>query len=493
MKYFKNKKTLYYLVPAVLILIGIVTRLGGSSDDDSTNNDAVRTIDTISIANPSGGQVTTTGSVVSSNEAELKSQASGQVTSSSVKVGDTLASGQVIVQLSNADIVAQLAQAQAAVDIQKAQLEELKRNNAQNGDLEAIEEQQDTLIENAYRALLNAGLQAYPLEDPEEVNVAAPVISGTYNDLKEGRYIIETYPSASDSGASFRISGLESGINSVSTINPVSLGTKGLYITFSGEEGARNTNKEWVVEIPNKRSSSYTSAKNAYDSALRAKDVVLNQSSVSDQRIAAQEAQVRQAQANVAAVNAQLAKTSIRAPFSGSVVSISANVGDYVSMGQTIARIINSSGIFVQSYVSSDESKLIAVGNTAMIQGNIRAVVTNIGSGINTSNGKVEVLVSPVDNESNLVVGEYVDISITTNPSDETGSVALPLKAVKPQASGSIVFVVTSDGILEELAVETGSVIGDSIEITSWIDPDAIIAASARGLRAGMKVQSRTN
>jgi membrane fusion protein (multidrug efflux system) len=241
--------------------------------------------------------------------------------------------------------------------------------------------------------------------------------------------------------------------------------------------------------LPNTQSSSYLQNYNSYLSAQKNAEVSLQQSTVSEEQLNSQKAQVSQAEANLAVVQAQLAKTIIRAPFSGDIVSVSVSDGEYISVGQSAISLINKTGLFIQSFVGVDESKIIKVENEAIINKKFLATVTNIASGVNTTNGKVEIAITPNSTDDLLIIGEFVDVEIYTNRDSLSEAILIPLQAIKPRSDGSFVYVVNTEGILEETKVETGDIVGESIEIISGLPLSTTIANPVRGLRDGMKVK----
>ncbi|MDB5188481.1 MAG: hypothetical protein JWM92_79 [Candidatus Nomurabacteria bacterium] len=189
----------------------------------------------------------------------------GRIASVSVKVGDHVTKGEVLASLDAGAAAGSLTQAKGALELAQAQYASMNVQYAN------AKKQQDTLVQNAYRTLLSSGLAAVPsVQDDSHL----PIITGTYNCANEGSYEIDPYPSGTNSGFSFNYSGLESG-NGVVTFNtPQPLGSCGLFISFtSGFAGAT----KWTVSIPNTKSASYVTNKNAYDLAVSTRDQVLNQ------------------------------------------------------------------------------------------------------------------------------------------------------------------------------------------------------------------------
>lgn len=189
----------------------------------------------------------------------------GKVKEVLVSVGQKVYKGQVLARLSAPDSEGAVAQAKGALELAEAQYMSL------NSQYATTKKAQDLIVKNAYNSLLSTSLEATP--DEQTSNVA--VVSGTYTCGKEGQYIIKPYRSGDgDTGYSFEYSGLESGIASVKYQNPVELGNCGLQIKWVSTTNF-DENIEWTINIPNTKSASYLTYKNAYDLAVENREKVL--------------------------------------------------------------------------------------------------------------------------------------------------------------------------------------------------------------------------
>src|SRR5690606_12748396 len=195
--------------------------------------------------------VSETGVVAAAEEVDLAFTASGRITSIAIRKGDRVSAGQVIARLDSAQALAALRAAEA-------------RANAAGGT-------NAQTVENARIALLREDLQAYmsssfPVEEASW-SYDPPSITGTYTCAREGEYRISFYASGAPSGWSFRSEGLEIGSGMVSTSQPQSLGSCGLFIQFP-ENFVRGSDIVWTIPVPNTRSATYASRLAAYQTAL---------------------------------------------------------------------------------------------------------------------------------------------------------------------------------------------------------------------------------
>jgi hypothetical protein len=221
------------------------------------------------------------------------------------------------------------------VDVAKASVNTAEVNLAE------ITKQQEVLVANAYRTLLNSSLQAQSVSNLDAYD--SPTITGTYDCKKEGFYNLKTY--ASSGGTSVNYSGLEEGILLLTDI-PRPLGSCGLFLSFDKTKTLL-ANKEFNIQIPNKSAANYNSNSNAYELAVENKgqalalaQAALDQanssltalvSSARPEDIATAQAQIDNASGALQIAQAAYDNTIIKAPGDGTITAI------YIAQGQIAA------------------------------------------------------------------------------------------------------------------------------------------------------------
>lgn len=394
------------------------------------------------------------GRVEAEQEANLSPQTAGTVRGVYVGLGSYVPAGAILLELNNADQAAAVASARAGV--RTAEL----------------------AVEKARHTSLNASLEAYPvLEDNVSENtdqdITKPTISGNYLGGEMGEYNLKLYRSHSPSGYSIRYSGLENGNTSALIGAATPLGTRGLYIEFASGFPF-SSYPEWVVPVPNTRSSSFATANGT------------------NLNLETAEANLAAAESALQSALASLAKTQIRAPFSGSVVALEVKAGEYVAPGANLVSLVNTNRTKqVSLFLSSRNAARVRPGQSAVIEGQIAGTVSKVAEGVNSTNGQVEVIVAFNEPAPELLNGEFVQVDISAPTTAQAGSerLVLPLEAVKAKTTGQVVYVIEAGRAIETV-VETGSIVGDAIEIISGLSGDEQIAAVARGLADGVKVES---
>lgn len=511
-----GKIKIHKVVMVILVIIVMIGSIAlGLSRKGATSETATedKKVSLISVSDYVNGKstISANGTIESLEQAELKSQVMAPVARINTAIGSNVSKGQVLVVLQNDDLTAQLNQSKASLKAQQAKLDEMKKGartedlkvtetqlNAAKTSLENTTKQQDILVENARKNLFNSGLAAIPAIGTS--TSTTPIITGTYTGTKEGQYNIKIY--VTGDGVMFQTSGLEDTTGLVSTVAQP-LGKSGLFIQFPITQIATGN---WVVNIPNTQSASYNANKNAYESAIQSRQTAidaaksaldtaqsaydLKKAGSSDDQIKAQEAVVEQAQASVQAISAQLQKTIITAPISGTISAIPVKYGELLTAGQSVVSIVNKSGLQIKAYISGTDLDLIEEGASVDITDSVKGIVSKISPSVDskTKNAEVDILV--VDPEkSNLVVGQNASVKIETKKQEGgSSSYSLPLQSVGIASDYSYVYIVDSNSNLEEIKVTTGAVDGERIEVLTGLTSDMKIVSTVYELKKGQKV-----
>jgi multidrug efflux pump subunit AcrA (membrane-fusion protein) len=273
--------------------------------------------------------------VASGSTVDLAFPKSGRVATVSVKNGDEVHQGQVLTTLSAPDALGLVSQAKGALDLAIAQYASLDLNYANT------KKQQDTIVANAYQTLLKTAPEAVARNvsgDDFTARYPLPTISGNYSLGKEGTITLKTY--AAQAGLAYRASGLISE-EKIVTENPRPLGNSGLSIAFPA---GLDPNLTWTITIPNTRSATYATNKEAYDLAVINREKILtelaaNLNSSSGSSVA--RAQISAARGAYEAALGAYQSNVITAPVSGRISFVDENLkaGQSVTAGKRVISI----------------------------------------------------------------------------------------------------------------------------------------------------------
>ncbi|WP_420603281.1 efflux RND transporter periplasmic adaptor subunit [Flagellimonas sp.] len=208
----------------------------------------------------------------------------------------------------------------------------------------------------------------------------------------------------------------------------------------------------------------------------------------------AQESAVKQMQS-------QVAKSTIRAPFSGIIDDVIKDQGTVVSPGpgSEVFRIVNLSNMYIEVEVPESHLPNVTPGKNVQVYFPVLgdSVITKIrqtGNFINPSNRSFTAEI-PVPSE-NGKVKPNLTAKVMINDYTNDNAILIPQSIVSENAEGEqYVYLVdadsiSSDAIAKKVIIETGKTQGDYVEVLSGINNgDGIIDEGARSVKEGQKVR----
>jgi len=234
--------------------------------------------------------------------------------------------------------------------------------------------------------------------------------------------------------------------------------------------------------------ANYVLAKQKFDRAVD----LAKRNFISGQAKDEAENNVKVAEASVQLAEAKLAKTDIRAPFSGIIGLRSVSVGDYVKEGADLVNLEAIDPLKVDFRVPETYLGQVQVGQSLQItldalpgktyQGKVTAVNPLIDAA-----GRSIIIRAQVGNQdTTLRPGMFARVKLITRA--ERDAMMLPEEALVPQGSDKYVFRVT-DGKVTRVKVETGQRRDGKVEVIAGLVPgDLIVTAGQLKIRDGSPV-----
>lgn len=202
------------------------------------------------------------------------------------------------------------------------------------------------------------------------------------------------------------------------------------------------------------------------------------------------EAQVKQAQGALEAARANLAKTTLRTPVSGTINALSVRTGDFIAPNLQVATVANNEALEIVTFINTSERELLAVGDAVQIDSVATGTVIAISPAVDPATRKIEVRIA-ITGTATIKNGDTVTITTTAASSMTEGPLTLPLTAVRFQDTDGYVFTITENNSLVSVPVTLGPVRGSYIVITEGITADQLVVADARSLAEGDEVTLR--
>ncbi|MDB5224575.1 MAG: hypothetical protein JWO43_197 [Candidatus Adlerbacteria bacterium] len=457
------------------------------------------------------GPLPVTGKVSSVSEASVTAQSSGEITSLPVKLGQRVSAGSVIARFESASQQAAVLQAQGSYDAAVAALAKASGSTASNSSVTSSQAQQS--VANAQASAAAALQSAYAtLDDAIHAKADAlfsnprsynPILnlsvsdSQLVNDVQNQRPNIEITLADAQAVSGNLGADVDASIEKMISYTQkvasfLSVLTAALNKAISNQNTSQATIAADLASVSAARSAvvaataSLLSVKATYDAARSSATTAGNTATGGVQNdIAAAEAQVKIAQGSLNAARANLEKTVVRSPISGTIVSLPVTRGDFVSISSPVATISNPQALSIKVYITSDDAKTIAVGGKADIGGVASGVVVSIAPALDPTTNKIEVSVGIIGDQSALTDGDTVTVTIDRGTSKSKtkspAAITIPIIATKITPQGAVVFT-TDNNTLAAHPIVLGSIVGDRVVVTSGLSAEDVIVTDARGL-----------
>lgn len=210
------------------------------------------------------------------------------------------------------------------------------------------------------------------------------------------------------------------------------------------------------------------------------------------------QAQMISAQKAVAQINAQIAKTVIRAPFSGTIDEVYVEKGEVVSASpQGLMRIVNLGNMYVSTSIPETYIGKLKIGTEVdvyltSLNKTYKGKVRQIGNFINPNNRSFGIEVSVPNPENLLRPNQVAKMKVIDYVSKN--AVVVPTNVIQQDSKkNSFVYTVTNStgksGIAKKVIVKTGLSSDNVTEILSGLDSDAIIVTEGMNtISDGMKL-----
>ena len=241
--------------------------------------------------------------------------------------------------------------------------------------------------------------------------------------------------------------------------------------------------------------------------AALAKTTFERQKRLWEQKIGS-EIQFLQAETNYQAVmnsvkqaESQLAKSNIRAPFSGIIDNVIQEQGTVVSpaSGQAVDRMVNLSNMYIEVDVPESYINGVTVGKEVKIYfpvlgDSITSVVRQTGNFINPTNRSFRVEIA-VPNTKNTIKPNLT-ARVQINDYSNNNAILIPQSLISENAEGEqYVYVATevdskNMAVAKKQVIHTGLTQGDYVEVLAGITPDVqVVMEGARNVRENQKVK----
>ncbi len=247
------------------------------------------------------------------------------------------------------------------------------------------------------------------------------------------------------------------------------------------------------IELRAQLSQAITKQKLASENERRAK-LLLQKEAISQEEYDIASAEFRSLKAQTQLIQAQIAKTTIRAPFSGKIGLRNISPGTYVTPTTIITKLVSSSQVKISfsipekyaSEIENNASILFTIPNNPQ---KFSAKIYAIEPEIETATRTLKIRAIADNSNGKLLPGTFATIELSLKNIKD--AIVIPTEAVVPIQNGKVVYI-ANNGKAKEVKIETLARTAKDVVVTSGIKSgDTLLTSGVMALKdeADIKVK----
>ena len=245
------------------------------------------------------------------------------------------------------------------------------------------------------------------------------------------------------------------------------------------------------IELRAQLANVKTSQGLASENERRAK-LLLEKEAISQEEYDIASADFKSSKAQTQLIQAQIAKTTVRAPFSGKIGLRAISNGTYVTPTTPIAKLVNTSQLKITFSIPEKYASQMKVGNalsftTAGSTEKFDAKIYAIEPEIEVATRTLKVRAIAQNPDGKLYPGTFANVAL---PLDHIKDALLvPTEAVIPIQNGKKIYI-SENGKAKEIVIQTGSRTEKEILVLNGLKPgDTVLTSGVMTLKNGSPVK----
>lgn len=247
------------------------------------------------------------------------------------------------------------------------------------------------------------------------------------------------------------------------------------------------------IELRAQLSQAFTKQKLASENERRAK-LLLQKEAISQEEYDIASAEFRSLKAQTQLIQAQIAKTTIRAPFSGKIGLRNISPGTYVTPTTVITKLVSSSQVKIsfsipEKYASEIENNAAILFTIPNNPQKFTAKIYAIEPEIETATRTLKIRAIADNSNGKLLPGTFATIELSLKNIKD--AIVIPTEAVVPIQNGKVVYI-ANNGKAKEVKIETLARTSKDVVVTSGIKSgDTLLTSGVMSLKdeADIKVK----
>ena len=244
------------------------------------------------------------------------------------------------------------------------------------------------------------------------------------------------------------------------------------------------------IELQAQLSKVITGQKLASENARRAK-LLLEKQAISQEEYDIASADFQSASAESQLINAQIAKATVRAPFSGTIGLRSISKGTYVTPLTPIAKLVNIDKLKITFSIPEKYASKVKLGaqltfSTSDSEEEHSATIYAIEPEVEIATRTLKMRAVADNSEGKLFPGSYANVILPLETINN--ALLVPSESLIPVQNGKKIFI-AENGKAKEVVVEVGARTGSSVRVISGLKVgDTVLTYGVMALKNGTPV-----
>mgnify|MGYP000513040524 CR=1 FL=1 len=219
--------------------------------------------------------------------------------------------------------------------------------------------------------------------------------------------------------------------------------------------------------------------------------LLLKQQSISQEEFEIAQADLQSLKAQTNLIEAQLAKTTIKAPFSGKIGLRSISKGAYITPQTLIANLVNTNPIKLSFFVPEKYYHKIQEGTELnfTISGSQKAYTAKIYAlepAVNANTRTIQIKAKADNTNEELIPGTFAGVELPVDKIDN--AILAPTQSIIPVQNGKKVYI-NKGGKATEVLIETSVRTNKDVLVTSGLQVgDTLLVSGIMSLKQGAPV-----
>ena len=219
---------------------------------------------------------------------------------------------------------------------------------------------------------------------------------------------------------------------------------------------------------------------------------LLEKAGATAEELESAESSLKLSEASRELIRAQMAKTEIRAPFSGTLGVVDVSEGAWMTAGSELSTLVDSRELWTEFEIPQRYSRSVKVGDKITLTDSERnlegtATVRFMDSELSNTSRTRKIRAVLKNSEGKFLAGSFVRVELRFGKGSEIG-MPIPSEALTLDADGAYVFV-ANGGKAKRVYVRTGLRTPITVNVVDGLSAgDTVIVSGLMNLRDGMNV-----